>query len=388
MVKTDRKIAECKSKIRSEEDRLEEQNGGSSTRLMDSIKAFQVEVDDLKSQRSQIEAGREDRGLDHHAAVQAKNEAETRVSAKQKEIDSKRQLFERLDRAGSDPLGGFHPKMKHLLDAIDNERGFREKPIGPLGMYMSLKKPQWSSIVEKFFGNKVNGFVVASHEDGKLLDRVIKRAGLSNVPYFVVPREKITIEEPAANYDTMLRVLDIRNEAVRTQLIIFSGIEQVVLIENLREANNVMAARSPEDRISSCYALNRSRPGWGHKVGGSYGVMSVTPISPWSGMARIKSQGMDQRETVRTSIRYLEEELRVLQSAAHSAGTVEVERRRAVQSAESRRKELVIEIQRKEEKIERLNNKIEEIAVDGELNVLQQDLKVGSRIPWLNIHIC
>jgi len=376
----ERKIVDLKGKIRAEEERLKARNGGSSTRLVDSIKVLQAERDELASQKSQIEGEREEKARVHQAAVQAKKEADARVTSKQKEMSDKRQLFERLNRAGTDPLAGFHPRMGQFLDAISNEGGFRRKPIGPLGTYMSLKKPEWSTIVEKFFGSKLNGFVVTCHEDGRLMDSILKRNMISGIPYSVLPPKNLTLDEPAAIYDTLLRVLDIKDEAVRAQLIVFSGVEQVILIKDLEEANRVMGNRRPNDNISSCYALHRSRPGYGYKVGGSYGVMGVVPITTWSGMARIRSQGMNQRDIVQADIDRLEGELRGLRSTAHSAAAIEAERRKTIKSAENRRQGLVIDIQRKEDNIERLQNEIDEIAADGELNVVQKKLQVSLRV--------
>lgn len=51
-------------------------------------------------------------------------------------------------------------------------------------------------------------------------------------------------------------------------LIIGNSIEQVILIEDLEEANNVMERRSQNDHITACFSLNLKRPGWGMKVGG------------------------------------------------------------------------------------------------------------------------
>lgn len=53
---------------------------------------------------------------------------------------------------------------------------------------------------------------------------------------------------------------------MRRQIIIGNAAEQAILIEDLEDANAVMA--SHRESINMCFALNSNKPGWGHKVGG------------------------------------------------------------------------------------------------------------------------
>lgn len=55
---------------------------------------------------------------------------------------------------------------------------------------------------------------------------------------------------------------------MKRHLIVGNSIEQVILIEDIDEANNVMEHKTQQDHIQSCFALNMKRPGWGLRVGG------------------------------------------------------------------------------------------------------------------------
>ena len=72
---------------------------------------------------------------------------------------------------------GFHPNMPRLLRAIQQEDGFQEKPIGPVGSHVRLLQPSWSTILEKSFGGMLDSFVVMSKSDQALLSNLMKRVG-------------------------------------------------------------------------------------------------------------------------------------------------------------------------------------------------------------------
>lgn len=67
------------------------------------------------------------------------------------------------------------PVLEKLLSAIESERRFRESPVGPMGRYVELLKPEWGSILEKSFGATLNAFVVTSKDDHTVLSEIMKR---------------------------------------------------------------------------------------------------------------------------------------------------------------------------------------------------------------------
>jgi chromosome segregation ATPase len=70
-----------------------------------------------------------------------------------------------------------HRKLNELLNAIKSERRFREPPVGPLGRHVKLVKSQWGRILEKQFGQALNGFVVTSRQDQNTLSVLMNRIG-------------------------------------------------------------------------------------------------------------------------------------------------------------------------------------------------------------------
>lgn len=73
--------------------------------------------------------------------------------------------------------GAYKPSMHRLLSAIQNDSGFREKPVGPMGNHVRLLKPLWSNILEKSFGGTLETFIVTSKPDQLLLLRLMQQNG-------------------------------------------------------------------------------------------------------------------------------------------------------------------------------------------------------------------
>ncbi|KAF8250219.1 DEAD-domain-containing protein, partial [Wilcoxina mikolae CBS 423.85] len=379
------KIRELEQKILEEERRLAERNGGSSTRLTESIKLAEEKIVQLESEISELEEQYKVNQTELEEAMDRKRQIREREGYKQREVDDATNLFHQLNNAERDTLGAFPQPVRTVLREIEKETRFRQKPVGPLGRYITLLDPKWMGIVEHFFGGTLNAFVVTNHADGELLKSIMAREKC-NVQYFVTPPKEFNTAEPSNKYTTILRILEIADETARRQLIIGHSAEQAILIEDLEHANTVMKSRRKEDNISTCFALNAKYPDMGHKVGGSVGVSSVTPVQKWKGMTRMaqKSDGPSQKETVGENIERLKGELQALQQEYAKVEQVVQDRQRVVQSFRSQKRALTTQISIHYDKIEELKAQIDAIAADGSLSVLQQEIARADQQTYMN----
>ena len=101
------------------------------------------------------------------------------LSAKQKEEIGSKTKISTLQQGQSKWTEAYpNPEgLERLLRKIEGERRFRERPVGPLGHYVELKNPEWSSILEKQFGGVLNAFVVTSKADHSILSALMKQQG-------------------------------------------------------------------------------------------------------------------------------------------------------------------------------------------------------------------
>lgn len=170
-------VAATKVKVEAERKRLEAADGGSQAIRLAGIEA---------AEKATIEARRilEEHQTELPHIEQAQKSADLKYKDFQRPVDDKAREVEtagtrlhNLRQNHGDAQSGFGPTLSNVLRAVANETRFQEKPIGPIGLHVTLLRPEWSSIIEKVFGGSLNSFVVTSKQDQKLMSDILQRTG-------------------------------------------------------------------------------------------------------------------------------------------------------------------------------------------------------------------
>lgn len=128
--------------------------------------AWENSDNDLPAKSEHLKSAREQK-LRADERRQQKREEEQRSRAKLRDLE---QGHRKWVESYPNPAG-----LEKLLHAIENERRFRERPVGPMGRYVELKKPEWGYILEKSFGAALSAFVVTSKADQSTLSELMRR---------------------------------------------------------------------------------------------------------------------------------------------------------------------------------------------------------------------
>jgi chromosome segregation ATPase len=120
------------------------------------LPALKTQMANAQSQKLQIDE-----------SLQQKRAEEQGSTAKIRTLDQGQRKW--IDAYPSPPI------LEKLLRAIENESKFRETPVGPVGRYVKLLRPEWGSILEKSFGSALNAFVVTSKGDHTILSEMMRR---------------------------------------------------------------------------------------------------------------------------------------------------------------------------------------------------------------------
>ena len=93
-----------------------------------------------------------------------------------------------LKSSNVDSVQAYHHNMSSILHAIDNERHWRDKPVGPLGkygygmkltlilgIYVKVKDPKWTNVLESVIGNMLGDFMVTNREDRSILESILRK---------------------------------------------------------------------------------------------------------------------------------------------------------------------------------------------------------------------
>lgn len=171
----EKRRATKQAQINEERQRLEAADGGSEAAKRQAIENAEAKVAETREQSNRHPQGLAELERNRAEAEPKAKAAKDAADRKRGEINQAEHRLTELRRARPAPLAGFHPTLPRLLDEIQNERRFREKPIGPMGVHVRLLKPEWSSILEKYFGQGLNAFVVTSKSDQTILSAMLKR---------------------------------------------------------------------------------------------------------------------------------------------------------------------------------------------------------------------
>ncbi|KAH8727160.1 dna repair protein-like protein rad18 [Phaeosphaeriaceae sp. PMI808] len=268
--------------------------------------------------------------------------------------------------------------LQKLLRAIDTDGSFREKPVGPLGRYVKVVRPEWGYILEKQFGHTLNAFVVTSHADMTALKGLMKKWNWQ-APVFIGNSKPIdtTPHEPHESLMTWMRALRIENHLVRNQFIINQSFEQTVLIESRNEGFQFMNDRGPMARnVKMCFTFADGDKRRGRTITrSSSGGLNESPIDQYTGILRMQVDKEDQIKQEQARLESIRQEVQGLNKVASDLQAKVNDYRSREQDHIRTNKRLRITWQKAADTVQRLEDELSDAAPDeAAADVLEETL--------------
>ncbi|KAK9561447.1 Structural maintenance of chromosomes protein 6 [Aspergillus fumigatus] len=383
---TETRIRETQNQIADENRRLADLSGGSYSRKEEQVQQAKIEAAEIRKQCEEHQQSARQLYQEAEEAEIAVKLAAAPIDKMKAEVDQAESNLRSLSREGIRRTG-FHERMPALLKEVETERSFSRKPVGPIGSYVSLLKPEWSSILENALGTTLNSFIVTSKRDMNILSHIMQRVGCV-CPIFIGSDGHIDTSEhePEPHYDTALRVLQIDNELVRRQLIINHGIEQMLLIERLEDASSVLFDGQRPKNVKRCYCIDRTDRRRGiHLSYSRTGDPIQAPVQAYNGSPRMRSDLESQIRIQRDVVAGLRRELSNQEQQLRSARSRLESCKQAIERHKRRSTELQVLLQRQEDQVEELTDALErETVEDGHLDVLRTTLQEAEAEKHLN----
>jgi ATP-dependent RNA helicase DDX6/DHH1 len=161
--------------IDQETRRLADLHGGGYSRKLDELERAKQDAMEVRKQIDELEQNASQLSDDIRAAEGQLKAAYQPVAQARRDLEEANSLLHNLNREGIGRNSGFPERMSVLLKAIQQNRSFTETPVGPIGNFVTLLKPEWSSILESSFGATLNGFIVTSKRDQSILSEIMHR---------------------------------------------------------------------------------------------------------------------------------------------------------------------------------------------------------------------
>ena len=155
-----------------------------------------------------------------------------------------------LNRAGQNKLNAFGNYMVNLVNEIKKSKRFRQKPIGPLGLFIKLKEgtPQ---DVQKCLEHETSGimtsFLVSCNEDRQELFSIFSRLRIDRKPTvftcaFTNQRHDVSQHRVYSDqFPVLIDYLDIEDVNVYNRVIDACRLEKIIMIPTQREAQAVLS---------------------------------------------------------------------------------------------------------------------------------------------------
>ena len=277
-------LADHKRKIEAEETRLEQANGEAHSRKLRELEDAKKTVADIAQALDEARNSEGDLPKNLEAAKKKVAGVAAEIQRKRGEIHAVQEEIKHLEGSQPSPFDGYEGTIRQLVSAIERERGFQSKPIGPLGKYIQLLKPEWSDVLEALFQRDLNAFLVTNKADMRLLQTLMHQSNVRNSPILLGSNRALNLQgkEPDDSFDTVLRALKFENNQVRDQLVISAGIEQIVLIPERKKAEDVVFNGGKPHNVNAvlCFRGGRGSQGnQGLRLTSSNNGISTAPIS-------------------------------------------------------------------------------------------------------------
>ncbi|RMZ82300.1 hypothetical protein DV738_g1812, partial [Chaetothyriales sp. CBS 135597] len=374
-------IAKRQQEIRDEEQRLMEQDGGGAARRQQELEQAEAAAELAKQAR-----------LDHSDAkaelqrvlLKAKQEEQTASSLyqqKQEELERQNRHLQDVRKRQQVQDTAFHPSMPQILRDIHRESRFNSPPIGPVGKHVKLLNPEWSSVLERSFGNTLNGFIVFTKADEHLLSSITRRYARGGPLIPIILGNNIPLDtsgkEPDEEFKTMMRVLDIDNEHVRKILVIMHNIDNTGLIQDQAEASRVLFNDRPRN-LARCYCVHPRDKAKALFLSLRGGQPAQDPVAQWLGASRMKTNNEAQVRIQEELVNDARSAVREAKDALDAAKNAVIQATNALERHRKEETELKVAAQRAEVKVEEIREAIKD---DGErtgtLEVLRDALNTA-----------
>lgn len=175
MKSTEGRIKRGESDIAEEHRRLEEINGGSNARRLVELDEKRSQLSDARNRLDEHDNGRTGLEEERRRASDELEKSKEPISKQRQEVQKCEERLNRLIKDKGRQDAAYHAGLPRLLRAIREDGDFQQTPIGPIGYHVQLKKPAWSSILEKSLGGMLNTFIVISKADQTRLSQMMGR---------------------------------------------------------------------------------------------------------------------------------------------------------------------------------------------------------------------
>ncbi|GAA5984902.1 hypothetical protein JCM11641_003620 [Rhodosporidiobolus odoratus] len=340
-------IAEVDRQIADEERKLSRDIEAERAPLRRSIEQATHEVEKLSIKIADARSTLEDTAEDYRKAIDSYEESKLQIATAEKSRYDLRNRLNSIHQSQAQPLNAYGPRTMQVLQMIDQERRWHDRPIGPIGTLVKLNQPKYLKTVESFFSATLNAFIVTNDHDKSLMNGIKHRLKLDhNVPIIRWELDETFVtagNEPDPEILTVSRALTIELPIVYQVLVNSNRMERSALVPFRQDGDRLM--RTNPRNVDAAYSgdmyqlrINNNRS-------------SSQTMNPWKGDPRLSRDFTGLIQQIEGDLQQVEGDKQRLDQQKYAAG-------QKAREAEQRKMQATREQSDAQQRMRGLNQKI------------------------------
>ncbi|KAL6947052.1 hypothetical protein ACO0QE_001910 [Hanseniaspora vineae] len=289
-----RRLLEKTSKI-YEQKRLQSEKSSdeNQNRQREQIERLAHQVEEVEREHSAVASEITD--CEEKKASYAEQFSRAKYSITQS-IEKNKSELRKISSTDNDIHNSFHPKMKqalHLISQYVQMGSFTSAPIGPLGLYVTIKEEfakEWSIAIQNSLNKTLRSFVVSNVDDENKLKSILAKF---RIEAQIINRKMKTFDYtrdcPQMVHPTIADALTFDNKEVECTFVDLNSIHTVGLIADRNVARNVL--KSGIRNLRMVLSIKNQNSIFRSSVyGSSFSVDTINNISPVVTMKTVAQQ--------------------------------------------------------------------------------------------------
>ncbi|EJD06049.1 P-loop containing nucleoside triphosphate hydrolase protein [Fomitiporia mediterranea MF3/22] len=260
-------IEDLQERIATETRKLQEDKKAEQEERQRKLEAAKKAVSEHEARRNEINDHLRQFEEDMGPLKTKVADTETTLQNSKATMESCSRRLNELNRQAVDSVSVYGNNLQQILERISTMTWHGKKPVGPLGLYVSLRERQWTDIIRATLGSYMTSFAVTDARDRVQLRKLLVDSKNGHMQVFVASDDLFEYEsgEPPRDKVTILRVLEVTGEYVKRILINNSRIERTFLAPTRVEAERLAEEANGGTAISADFYRVTAYP-----EGGSY----------------------------------------------------------------------------------------------------------------------
>lgn len=324
--------------IEAEQKKIDEVNGGSKDEMKERLSMLKTRMEALLEKRDELQ--RQLRSLDGISPAMALLNKELEEHKSTKLLLQER--MSSIEKSKNDKYAAFGYNINFLMRDIENEKRWHQKPLGPVGCYVSVKEEysKWGDLINALLMKTLDLFVVCDEHDRRLLNQYMRSKKIFK-SIIVRKFEKFNYETAnVPNCTSMLDVLDFQDENIKFALIDSNGVEESVLCESLSQAEQATHSKS----VKGAFCLSDRKSGM--KFTRRAGILARDPVFYVRELRKLA--GKVSGDDINTE----------LQEVLHEEASVQQKRNRLRMDEQEQKKKIHVELEEKKKHLKEIQSQI------------------------------